>query len=88
MLRLGFTSLTALELRNKLSARTKLRLPATMVFEHRTTRALAAFLTGKLSDGEAAPAVTTDEPEPDERADDRIAVVGVAGRYPLAGDGR
>ncbi|CAM5290040.1 hypothetical protein SALBM135S_01702 [Streptomyces alboniger] len=85
LLRLGFTSLTALELRNKLSARTKLRLPATMVFEHRTTRALAAFLTGKLSDGEAAPAVTTDEPEPDERADDRIAVVGVAGRYPLAG---
>ncbi|MEU1133258.1 SDR family NAD(P)-dependent oxidoreductase, partial [Streptomyces sp. NPDC005900] len=84
LLRLGFTSLTALELRNRLSARTKLRLPATMVFEHRTTRALARFLTGKLSDGQAAPALTTDEPGPEERADDRIAVVGVAGRYPLA----
>ncbi|WSP77978.1 amino acid adenylation domain-containing protein [Streptomyces sp. NBC_01235] len=84
LLRLGFTSLTALELRNKLSARTKLRLPATMVFEHRTTRALARFLTGKLSDGEPAPA-PTGEAEADEHADNRIAIVGVAGRYPLAG---
>ncbi|WP_150130526.1 type I polyketide synthase, partial [Streptomyces sp. 150FB] len=85
LLRLGFTSLTALELRNKLSARTSLRLPATMVFEHRTTRALARFLTGKLSDGDLAPAGTVNEAEADERADDRVAIVGVAGRYPLAG---
>ncbi|WP_157872123.1 type I polyketide synthase, partial [Streptomyces silaceus] len=84
LLRLGFTSLTALELRNKLSARTKLRLPATMVFEHRTPRALARFIAGKLSDGEPTAAVATAAPEPEESTDDRIAIVGVAGRYPLA----
>ncbi|WP_308287941.1 non-ribosomal peptide synthetase/type I polyketide synthase [Streptomyces hilarionis] len=88
-LRLGFTSLAALELRNRLSSRTGLRLPATMVFEHRTPKALAAYLTGRLSAGArgtvqetadgAAPAAAAQEP-----ADDRIAIVGVAGRYPLA----
>ncbi|WP_373689232.1 amino acid adenylation domain-containing protein [Streptomyces sp. Rer75] len=88
--RLGFTSLTALEVRNRLSARTRLRLPATLVFEHRTPRALTAFLTGRLLDAEQpSSAVRTTAPTAEGTAevadDDRIAVIGVAGRYPLAG---
>ncbi|KJK56411.1 hybrid non-ribosomal peptide synthetase/type I polyketide synthase, partial [Saccharothrix sp. ST-888] len=82
--RLGFTSLTALELRNKLSARTKVRLPATLIFEHRTPDAVARFLGSRLSSDEPVPAAAGTGSAAEEGADDRIAVIGVAGRYPLA----
>ncbi|MEV7547176.1 SDR family NAD(P)-dependent oxidoreductase [Streptomyces sp. NPDC089915] len=52
---LGLDSLTALELRNKLSAVTGLKLSATIVFDHPNPAALAQFLLAGLVFDTAAP---------------------------------
>nr|WP_216587416.1 type I polyketide synthase [Streptomyces brasiliscabiei] len=76
---LGYVSMTAVELRNRLRAATGTRLPASVVFDHPTPRALAGHLLDRLSGGrETAPVVRPDAPVDD----DPIAIVAMACRYP------
>ncbi|WP_035750878.1 type I polyketide synthase, partial [Parafrankia discariae] len=79
---LGFDSLTAVELRNRLQFATDLTLPATLVFDYPNAHVLARHLLAEIeggtgTDGAGAP-VATVRREPDEP----IAVVGMACRFP------
>ncbi|MFI1338641.1 type I polyketide synthase, partial [Streptomyces sp. NPDC020845] len=75
-----FDSLTGMELRNRLSKATGLRLPATLVFDYPNLQQLASLLRTALIDGlpGAGAVATTVRPVDDEP----LAIIGMACRYP------
>jgi acyl transferase domain-containing protein/short-subunit dehydrogenase/acyl carrier protein len=75
---LGFDSLTAVELRNRLAEMTGLRLPATLAFDYATPASLSAHLLAEI-EGTRAGSVPQAAPA---RMDEPIAIVGMSCRYP------
>jgi acyl transferase domain-containing protein/acyl carrier protein len=75
---LGFDSLAAVELRNRLSASTEVALAATMAFDYPTSAKLAEHLLEAVSPQGAAPRALAAA----RAAEEPIAIVGMACRYP------
>ncbi|WP_225821465.1 type I polyketide synthase [Streptomyces naphthomycinicus] len=75
---LGLTSMDAMTLWHRLALRTGLRLPATLVWDHPTPAAVAAYLDTRLH-GTPAPAAPL--PPRGPRAEP-VAIVAVGCRYP------
>ncbi|MEU5170822.1 beta-ketoacyl synthase N-terminal-like domain-containing protein, partial [Streptomyces mutomycini] len=78
---LGFDSLTAVELRNRLNEVTGLRLPATLVFDYPTPESLAQYIRDEVvgTQDDLSPTGVT---VTDALDDDPIAIVGMSCRYP------
>jgi acyl transferase domain-containing protein/acyl carrier protein len=75
---LGFDSLAAVQLRNRLATQTGVRLDATAVFDYPTPRALAKHLLDEVTgsgSGGAAVVVRASSEEP-------VAIVGMSCRFP------
>ncbi|MFF8563316.1 SDR family NAD(P)-dependent oxidoreductase, partial [Streptomyces albidoflavus] len=82
----GFDSLMSVELRNRLGDLTGLRLPATLLFDHTTPHAVATHLLAEWLDDHDTAAGTTAPAAGPVGADEPVAIVGIACRYPGGAD--
>ncbi|HEY3959874.1 MAG TPA: SDR family NAD(P)-dependent oxidoreductase, partial [Solirubrobacteraceae bacterium] len=95
----GFDSLAAVELRNRLSQATGLKLPSTLVFDHPTPAAVATLVRAKVGrDGSARPAIDAQldgleamltaiagDEEARRRSEERLRLLGARIKSFLAG---
>ena len=79
---LGFDSLGAVELRNRLMQVTGLRLPATLVFDHPNCSAVAKLLRSRVDVRGGAQAASRSALARRASSDEPIALVGMSCRYP------
>ncbi len=83
---LGFDSLTAVELRDRLTAATGLTLPTTLVFDHPNAAALATHLSTRTGDDAPPPgdvtARATGAAPTAAPADEPLAIVAMSCRFP------
>nr|WP_239581369.1 type I polyketide synthase [Streptomyces sp. HB132] len=77
---LGFDSLTAVDLRNRLNAVMGLRLPATLVFDYPTPAVLADYIRAEILGTHSEP--TEAAGTTGNTADDPIVIIGMSCRYP------
>ncbi|MBS2545270.1 SDR family NAD(P)-dependent oxidoreductase [Catenulispora sp. NL8] len=84
---LGFDSLTSLEMRQRLSAATELRLTATLLFDYPTPLALAGHLREELLGGLAEDSSGASVTVVQAPVDEPIAIVGMGCRFPGGADG-
>ncbi|WAC93722.1 type I polyketide synthase [Mycobacterium sp. Aquia_213] len=76
---LGFDSLTAVEMRNRLKTATGLALSPTLIFDYPTPNGLAGYIRKELA---GVPQEITHAPVAAVTGDDPIVIVGMSCRYP------
>ncbi|MFD2765790.1 beta-ketoacyl synthase N-terminal-like domain-containing protein, partial [Micromonospora eburnea] len=81
---LGFDSVSAVQLRDRLAETTGLGLPAALTYDYPTPGGVAEFIVNGLAPAVPAPIAA---PSMLSRTDEPIAVVGMACRFPGGADG-
>ncbi|TDD39546.1 type I polyketide synthase, partial [Saccharopolyspora elongata] len=77
---LGYDSVTAIQLRNQLTATTQVSLPTTLIYDHPTPAQLATFVLSQLVPD--SPQSTIQVASRTSAADEPIAIVGMACHFP------